>query len=192
MERRHVLAGAVALSLGFTGCLGQLDATNPDTTESSETSHDAKTGTATTTPELNETRYPVAWQWDLPRRFFEKGRDPRVGLLTSDDWRDAVGESVLSTEARSFLSETDFDSETVVAFETRVSAGLNRLVLNFVDGVGTSTVTLAVEEWESRSGLNNSPLHLLLVRVPNQDVEPTVATVHLDTGEETTTVSTDD
>lgn len=194
MKRRTVLTGALATSVSLAGCVRSLGRTNSPDDES--TTHTSTSGETTvrddtsTTPTVNETDYPVTSQLDLRQSAFESGETPQVVVVSSDDWRERLRESILTDQTTSFLTETDFTSETVVAVSARVSAGRNRLVLESVRGVGTSTVRLRISEYESGSGLNNAPLHLLLVRVPNRGTEPTKTTARLDLVGGVETIST--
>ncbi|WP_276281245.1 hypothetical protein [Halorussus caseinilyticus] len=172
MKRRTVVAGAFAVCTSLTGCLGSSQSDADETTDKPTTDDPSTTAT---TPTVNETPHAVVGQWNLPKNPFPAGEPPRVALLTDDDWGSRLREPVLSERSRSFLAATDFAENAVVAVSARVSAGKNRLVVESVEGVGTETLRLRIGEYEAGSGLNNAPLHLLLVRVPNRGTTPTRA-----------------
>lgn len=201
MKRRTFLSTGLVLAACTAGCLGQAGSTNPNTTsKSTSTSTEPATPSTaedttqsceptTTTerkptnpPELNRTPYPAAFQWDLPNDALTDSRHPHVRLLTSEGWQDEVNEEILTPETRTFLADTDYSDESVVAYQAGVPAGLDRLLLTEVEGVGTRTLALTVERWASGSGLNSAPHHLLLVRVDNHETEPTSAEVTYRTG----------
>lgn len=192
MRRRTIITGAFTVTATLVGCLGSPRQTfrgETGTRRTDSTTRASTPGDSPTTVTLNETPFEVAWQWDLAKPAIELGEQPQVALLTSDEWRERIRGSVLNEPTRSLLEATDFATETVVALSARVAAGKNRLVLESVNGVGTGTVQLHVREYESGSGLNNAPLHLLLVRIPNRGTEPTTAEVVLDSVAGTQTVS---
>ncbi|NEU59077.1 hypothetical protein [Halorussus sp. MSC15.2] len=153
----------------------------PTTTSYSET--------VTTGPALNRTSYDVARQRDLDHSMLGSGTEPILRLFTTDDWRKYVDESVASKEMRTFLDETDFGSESVIGLEARVSGQSFRLILQSVSGVGTQSLQLRFEELETNGGLNVSPLHLILVRVPNRGIQPTEANAVIDWNADIETVS---
>lgn len=201
MKRRTFLSTGLALAACTTGCLGQSGTTNPTTTPKS-TSTSTEPATSPTTentkppceptttterkptnpPELNRTPYPAAFQWNLPNDALVDSNYPYLRLLTSADWQAKVNEDLLVPETRTFLADTDYSDESVVAYQAGVPAGLDRLLLTEVEGVGSRTLALTVERWASGSGLNNAPDHLLLVRVDNHGAEPTSADVTYRTG----------
>ncbi|WP_128477835.1 hypothetical protein [Halorussus pelagicus] len=196
MKRRTVVVGTLTAFTGLTGCLGSSQTDTPSETTEKRTTDEPPTtedsSTTVTTPAVNETPYAAVGQWNLPKNPFSSGEPPRVALLTDGDWRSRLRESGLSDRSRSFLSETDFEENSVVAVSARVSAGKNRLVVESVEGVGTETLRLRLSEYESESGLNNAPLHLLLVRVPNRGTRPTQARATLALVGDTATISTGD
>lgn len=196
--RRAFLVGSVSAVTAFAGCSSStsptvsqstsLGATSSPTTNEKVPPSAVKTTTETETTKVstaatseettvdehlvNLSSYPVAWEWDLSTPALGDDLDPRTELLTTDDWHESLDDSTLSEESRSFLSETEFDAESVVAYQAVVRDALNWLVLHSVDGVGTTTVSLSVEERESESGVNVLVTLLLLVRVPNRSTEP--------------------
>lgn len=199
--RRRLLASAAGLAAGLAGCVDVFGASNagPDAPATPDpgpvaATDDTKTDPppATGTPEVNRTPYVVAAAWDV-RRSLGDGDAPRIALFATTDWRTRVDAEVVPERARSLLDATDFGTESVVALAVGVTQGHDRLVLESVDGVGSPGVTLTVRVWDSGSGLQSAPLHLLAVRVPNRGTEPVRATASVDhyDGEEPVTVSTD-
>lgn len=200
-SRRDLLASAAGLAAGLAGCADVFGASNagpdaPATPDPGPVSATDDTETdpppATGTPEVNRTPYAVAAAWDV-RRSLGDGDAPRIALLATADWRARVDGNAMPERARSLLDATDFGTESVVALAVEVTQGHDRLVLESVDGVGTESVTLTVRVWDSGSGLQSAPLHLLAVRVPNRGTEPAraMASIDYDDGEGPVTVSTD-
>lgn len=201
-RRRTVLAAVTALVGSVAGCANYVtNSPETDAPESPESGPVPATVTETErqpdtpTPALNQTSFPVVRQGapdaslpDTPLL----GDDRALGLLTSPDWRESVNEAVLIDASRSFLSATDFDTETVVAFEMNLSDIGNLLALLSVDGVGTSSLDLSIRQLKVGS-LNAEEYQLLLVRVPNRGTEPTRATATVTASDDTEpiTVSTD-
>lgn len=188
--RRELIAGLAAV-VPLAGCSGSPESPRSTTgrtaTTDTPTSDDGgatttrSTNTETETedvPPLNETSFPVARQ-KLDDRLFPESDLPSLHLWTTDDWRDGARTELLAESCRSLVAETDFASESVLALESRVSAGGNRWIVEGIDGVGTDALTMRVREYESGSGLNNAPLRLVAVRVPNDGTEPTSAVAHL-------------
>ena len=204
MNRRDLLEASLALAVGTSGCLGLSTSTNSkttttpeptssgtsripstSTTEESESTRSSSTTTATeptNPPNLNRTPHPVSWQFDTTRPPLGDNFDPRAVLMTNDNWQERVNEAVLNDENRSFLSNTDYGTESVVAFQASLPDYGDRLILHSVEGVGTQSLTLVVEDWGPGPGANVEVQHLLLVRVPNRGTEPTSASVTLRSG----------
>jgi Ni/Co efflux regulator RcnB len=205
-SRRTLLTTSVAAIAALAGCAGQNQPaeskttrtrttsptqTSTTTTETATTSHE--TTTTNTRPPLNETPYSV-FRSDIKNDGITEPSNagPNLVLLTTGDWRDTVYEQGLRSSTLSFIENTSFDSESVVVLEAYVGAGLNRWILESVNGVGTKSLVLQFREWESGSGLNNQPRRLVLVRLPHRETEPGAATAHLDRwdSDSTETVST--
>jgi hypothetical protein len=142
------------------------------------------TETATTTdtrPPLNETSYPV-WRQEIEGQGLTEGATlkPELFLFTSKEWRSRRRDGALTEGSRRFAENTDFSSEAIVALEIQSGAGLNRWVVESVEGVRTTSLELRFWLWESHAGLNNDPRRLVLVRVPTRGTKPTKATAHLE------------
>ena len=187
-HRRTVLASTAALLTATAGCnMPTADTTNDTTTATTSRTQSTQPTSETTTttisderntqPELNQTQYPVAWDWNLPNDPLEESESTVVELITDSNWEAVVDKSVISDASRQFLEATAYDRSAVVAFEAEMSGGKNRLVLHRVEEATTTDLTLTVREWESGSGLNNSPTHLMLLRIPTGDTSPQTVTV---------------
>lgn len=74
-----------------------------------------------------------------------------------------------------FVTNTSFDSHSVVAFAGEVSTAGGVLHLRRVRGIGRRTLRLWVRE--VRDGKQGTPTRLLLVRVPNEGTRPVRAEV---------------
>lgn len=164
------------------------DTTSSGTTEVRPTTT-SRSETPTTKPELNKTSYPVVRQRDLDHSIFDGGTEPRLRLFTTDNWMKHVDETVIAEKIRTFFGKTNFDSETVVGLETRVSGPSFWLILQSVTGVGTRSLQLQFEELETDGGLNVAPLNLVLVRVPNRGTDPTEVKATIDWNADIETVS---
>lgn len=182
-RRRELITALVAAAATLAGCAGQTGSTENKTTTRTGTTSSTRTATTTTTdarPPFNETPHAV-FRSDVKSDGITKGHsdDPVLVLLTTVDWKETVYEQGLRASTRSFIEETDFSSEAVVGLQENVGAGLNRWIVESVDGIGTTSLELRFRLWESGSGLNNDPRRLVLVRIPNRGTKPTKATAHL-------------
>ncbi len=134
-------------------------------------------------PPLNETDYPVVWPLrpDGPVGTTYTGplnsaTDGAVGaiLYAQSDWdafREAFEETVGSELSNQFGEETDFSTESIVAFQSRVTSTGGRLRLAAITDVGTESPQLCIQAVVD-NGTNATPTRLLLVRLPNQGIKP--------------------
>lgn len=188
MRRRKTLACTVALLTAAAGCSSTPTETTSQTTTTSTVTSATEPQTTTTTeptvederptqPELNQTRYDVAWEWNLGRSALPNEEDPTVALITGTNWEETIQEENIDAGSRQFLESTDYNKSTVVAFQASVMEGKNRFILEQVEGAETEQVTLTIREWAAKSGLQNQPIHLMLLRLPNGDSPPQTVTV---------------
>ncbi len=191
----RVLAAAVGVASGCgtradTGRSDEATSTTQQTRPPAETTATAttttadtvtRTDTATATPPLNTTDLAVT-------RLFGRGDDrdhsigsgsviadefPVVRLVTDRaGWR-AVRQEIEAAaetayEGLPIAEKTTFETECLVALQTLLRGGANRLRLAGATRDGAETVRLRVEEL-SRGGPNNQPTRLLLVRIPDAE-----------------------
>jgi hypothetical protein len=177
--RRQLLVGSAALAGGVAGCNTGTDtpegtgASSPTASTPAATPTD-DTNTPTETPDgaaWNGTKYPGLRQ-TLDGCLKGGEVKPAVYFLTNDGWRDLIREDGLDEESRAFVEDTDFAREWVLAFEAHLSSAGNHWTLKGVRGVGGERIEAQFEQEKTDGGLDAMPLRLLLVRVPNDGVEP--------------------
>lgn len=119
---------------------------------------------------LNRTEYTAAWplasQVSADRPL---GDGSAVAVLDSlEGWRRlaTLVERTVGERPSGFVDETTFDTDRVIAFQTRVSSAGSRLQLRRIDGIETTEPELIVRE--VRVGpMQAAPTRVLLVRIPS-------------------------
>lgn len=149
--------------------------------------------------EPNATEYAAAWPLAPENAgntlsLFDviDGEESAVLLRTRDQWRrlrnsltEATGESFEDYE---FATQTTFETESILAFQTTVSDSQARIHLAAVTDVRTETPQLCT--WDGNRGGNSTPTRLLLVRLPDggeEAIRPVVAHRSSRTSEESET-----
>jgi hypothetical protein len=173
-----------------------------NTTESLAGTSESSPAQQTPTPQLNETKYPVG----LPYQTFGvssttspllgEGSKPAASvhpIRSEDEWqtiRTSGSEQPAELfEGYEFVTETDFDSETIIIVQRSYITGV-MLQLESVSGVGTNEVLIRAKRI-GESPVNTRHYRYLFIRLPTDGDEIEQITVKLEEFGEVVTLEYD-
>jgi hypothetical protein len=143
-------------------------------TESPTDTVNMDTGIPPETPRFNETDYPVGYPWapfgepylENPSCLLEDISVTRSDFLLLDtlaEWKRLITqESAFS--AYPFVTETDFDSSSIIVFETRITRGMY-LETSEINGVSDGDISVVLHE-AGKAVVNAEECFSVLIRLP--------------------------
>ena len=195
ITRRRFSSSVIALMLVFVGCTDNPNDPEGPPEETPTSSSPTPTGRPTETPEPDGTTdspgeetptpHPDSLSYDVLQVGGSDEQIEQADATASDDYyrmayldsEDRLGrldEDSLGDDERTFLDETDFDSEAVVALWFEASAGNEP----YVTGVLNRSDHLETRVWiDYPPGPATYTSHLVLVRVEPEGTPPKAGTV---------------
>jgi hypothetical protein len=124
-----------------------------------------------TTPDLNQTAYPVVQQQTegsvLPQN---------TVVLSTSDWRTSVSASELTDKTVQFIEGTDFESSYVVGFEVEVTEWGYYLRLETAEQQ-SNQVQIEYSDVLVKGGPNVAQWRAMFIRLPRRDGIPETVTL---------------
>lgn len=196
MKRRTLLRAASVGVVAVAGCAGAPTSSDEGTatrTTTTETTDSTATDTTRTMTEdcpdsavSDDRRYARS---DYGLGIVQESVETPAVAVVGEDWRSSLRTDAMTDADEQFLAETDFDRSVVFVFQyTKSSSGEGLRLTDYEIRDGTLRAEVCVSKPKG-AGPNDAPTTNLFVRLDHSGPVPQDASVRIETGDETVTVS---